>query len=121
MYKLRYIFSEEFRLFEYPERFNDIGFLFGVSKTNQWTKISAYGGLGIVKGKMRGDFISYGDGGWFSPSEYEWDYFTTLGIPLELEFSLLPHQLLGVGFSITGNINSKNSLLGLTVKLEIGK
>lgn len=121
MIKLRFMLNEEFSLFDFDEKFYDIGLMYGKSKTFEWTKISAYAGIGVFAGILQGDYIGPGSGGWFSPNEYEKKKFTTYGIPLELEFSILPKQLLGIGISLYSNVNKVNSLYGVALKLEIGR
>lgn len=121
MVKLRFMLNEEFSLFDFDEKFYDFGLLYGKSKTFEWTKISAYAGIGLFTGILKGDYIGPGNGGWFSPNEYEKKNFTTYGIPLEVEFSILPKQLLGAGISIYSNINNVNSLYGVALKFEIGR
>jgi hypothetical protein len=120
-FKFRYVLNEEFTLFEKPELFQDFGFLLGKSSASQYAKISAYGGIGVMACKERGQLIGLPKDGLFSSAEYEWENKLAIGIPLEIEFRLLPKHFFGAGISAYANLNFKKSLVGVLFKLEFGK
>jgi hypothetical protein len=129
IYKLRLNFHDEFILFTNPSvNFNEFNALYGKQFSDNYFRLTAYVGVGICSGALRGDIIPSSSGssdtmgfGWIVSTNHELIPFKTLGIPLEFELSLFPKHLLGIGISINANLNKVNSIYGVSVKLEIGR
>jgi hypothetical protein len=47
--------------------------------------------------------------------------YRTIGMPIEIEFMVLPLDNIGIGFSLMGNINMPNSFAGCAISLHYGK
>ena len=47
--------------------------------------------------------------------------YRTIGLPIEIEFMVIPLDNVGIGFSLMGNINGPNSFVGCAISLHYGK
>ena len=120
-WKFRYIGASEFQLFgpDPPESYNDIGVLYGRVANAQNIQLSLSGGLGIVAGTMRGDYIS-SSGVLFPSSQYETKHVFTVGIPLEAAINYNPFKSFGLGFAVYANLNAVNSFWGINLMFKVG-
>ena len=90
---------------------NDYSILYGRAFSSSTTAMTSAGiGLGIVEGT-----ISHG---LFSDTE---KIGPVIGVPLEAQLFWRPLSFLGLGLYAFANINSKQSFVGCTISLQIGK
>ncbi|MDD2565086.1 MAG: hypothetical protein PHU27_12805 [Salinivirgaceae bacterium] len=126
LYKIRYMIHDELVIFNVTpsEKYQEVGMLIGTGYSVKWFQCFVSGGIGLISGTQRGDILYTTPSDWFSlggTNYYEMDKFITPSIPIELELTLKPIKYMGVGFSLYGNLNLKQSLYGFTIKLGIGK
>jgi hypothetical protein len=91
----------------------EIGVMYGRSTHARYGMVSFSGGLGVV---------------WGEPCGLDWtcdpapgEAFSTLGIPLEVQWRFAPWSFLGVGFSGIGKVNPRSSFAGFLVSLQVGR
>ncbi len=121
LYKFRYESINEAmpmgaRPIEYSKNY---ALMIGKLKGNDYMQVSATLGLGVLTGIYRGDFL-YSNGSIFSTDYYEEKKINSLSIPFELDCTLKPLPVLAFGASITGDLNPKQSTIGLLIKVGIG-
>jgi hypothetical protein len=136
--KIRYLNHDEFFSGTFGptplEKFIDVGLLYGRTiYSGNKSNLNILGGEGFVKGSMRGKYIPYIPSPDYSPNfsdwlgpfyfgeEYEEVKIFTPAFIQEAEFVYYPSKYFGLGISLTGNINSKNSHWAGFFKLCIGK
>ncbi len=122
LFTFRYQNSVEYlALFISPvERAKSYALMAGKLRTTKYIQLSASAGLGLSKGVYRGEYL-YSSGGWFiSSSVYESKVYQIVNIPFEFDFVFKPIPLLGLGISVTGDLNPKQSTLGVYLKAGIG-
>jgi hypothetical protein len=103
------------------ETVGDLGVLYG----KRWSQpglgfMSLSGGVALVHGVRRGEFIR-SSGGWFGTSHYEEESFVTVGLPVDVQFALAAFQGIGLAADFFGNLNSERTYGGASVSLIIGK
>jgi len=128
LYKARYFYDERFELFEPVEKYNEAGLLIGKSFYTDKIQVNLSAGLGITTGKLVSETTEIRDDntGWVTivPSVqriHEYEYFTTPGIPLEVELMLKPAKVLGLGLSFSGNLNMKRPVFRTSLSLSFGR
>jgi hypothetical protein len=105
------------------ESVRDLGVLYG----KRWSEpglgfMSISGGVALVYGIRRGEPIAYSGVWWFfGTSYYEKVPFTTVGLPIDMQFCLAPSQGVGLALDLFGNLNSERSYGAATISLIIGK
>jgi hypothetical protein len=127
--KLGYTKYDEYIIFTIPDlKFNEFNLMYGRSLNYKYAKLTGYIGISHFSGSLRGEFLretntgSEGMGpGWFGSSIYEEIAFNTIGVPIEFELSFFPDHYLGFGTSLMFNLNPKNSIACLVLKLELGR
>jgi hypothetical protein len=116
----RYVSSTEFVILgpTPSESVWDISILYGRFWKSRLAMVSISGGLGLVGGIRRGDYIR--SDGWFS-SKYQKCPFSTVGFPVDIQLFWMPSRFLG--FSIQGfaNLNSEESFYGFVLGLQVGR
>ena len=128
-WKLRYIYTTEYLLLfniiglgpRPREKFNDIGILYGWVTKSKIFRFSIAGGIGILTGTERGALLEAGTFTTHWYNIYEENHIFSPAIPLEVELSLIPFRNLGIGVSGFANLNFENSMVGFTIKIEIGR
>ena len=117
---IRHIYNTEFNIFgpSPSETVWDISMLYGRSWKSKSAMVSISGGLGLVGGVRRGDYIC--SDGWFS-SKYQKCPFSTIGLPLDVQLIWMPFRFLGLGIQGFANLNSEKSFHGLVANLQIGR
>ena len=112
----RHTYNEEFRLVILmescppPELAWDLGLLYGSLIKTKYSMGSCAVGLSIVRGNE--PFISW---------ERETKYFTTIGIPVEIQLFFTPVSFAGIGLYSFANLNLKKTFIGILFCLQIGK
>jgi len=114
---IRYIENIEFVILgPSSESVWDLGVLYGQCSKTSYGKVSIAGGIAIVGGFNRGEYIH--GSGWFS-SRYEKVGFTSIGIPVEAQLLWTPFPFFGVGINGFANINFEKSIAGALLCLQI--
>ena len=104
------------------EHVSDLGILYG----KRWSQpglgfVSVSGGIAFVHGMRRGEFIRK-TGSWFSTTHYyEKEPFTTVGLPIDMQFCLAPFNSVGLALDLFGNLNPERSYRAATLSLIIGE
>ncbi len=103
------------------ESVGDLGVMYG----KRWSQpgfgfMSVSGGIGLVHGSRRGEFIR-SSGGWFGTSHYEEKPFATVGLPIDVQFALAPFQGIGLALNLFGNANPERTYGSATLSLIIGR
>jgi hypothetical protein len=127
--KLGYTAYDEYIIFTIPDlKFNELNLMYGRSLSYKYAKLTGYIGVSYLTGSLRGEFIeetsseSEGMGpGWFGTSIYEEEPFKTFGVPIEFEVSFFPEHYLGFGTALMFNLNPKNSMACLALRIELGR
>ncbi len=127
-WKLRFINVYEFDIEIFSqtipdEKFYDIGLLYGRIKKTKFIRLSIAGGLGLFGGVKRGPFEYSTSSTWGLGSKYYYreDHILSPAIPLEVDLNLIPFKYVGIGISGFANLNIENSMVGFTIKLELGR
>lgn len=117
---LRYVSNTEFNIMgpTPSESVWDISILYGRSWESRLAMASISGGLGLVGGIRRGDYIR--SNGWFS-STYQKCPFSTVGFPVDIQLFWLPFRFLGFGIQGFANLNSEESFYGFVLGLQVGR
>ncbi len=103
------------------ESVGDLGVLYGKRLSEPGLGfMSVSGGVALVYGKRRGEFVR-SSGSWFGTSYYEEVPFTTVGLPVDMQFCLAPFNGIGLALDLFGNLNSERSYGAATISLIIGK
>lgn len=114
---IRYARTDEITLWASPsERVWDLGALVGIGSVGKNGGAAVSIGLGLVGGVRRGERIG---GGWFS-SKCEALEFSTIGIPVELQF-IFRASSLGIGVNTYANLNPEKSFAGAALSLLISE
>jgi hypothetical protein len=92
--------------------FTDVGLLYGVIAKQKYAYISASVGLGLAQ------YAQY-SGGFLIRSEHIGTY-NTLGIPAEIQVFATPTPYAGFGVILFGNANTRKSIAGLALAVQIG-
>jgi hypothetical protein len=88
----------------------DLGLVYGRRLVSGGVHASIGAGVGAVGGETRESI--HGD-----PEPLA----TTLGVPIEVQLSLRPVPILGIGLYGFGNVNREESFAGVTVAIQIGR
>jgi hypothetical protein len=121
LYRLRYIGSAEIFILgsmSPRETMNDIGILYGKAFCMKNVRCIVSGGVGMVIGKKRGDFL-HSDGAIFGTEYYNEKRIVNIGIPLEIECKLLPLKNVGIGMGVYANLNLDKPLFGMQGKIYL--
>lgn len=125
LFTFRYCSSVEFLAFfispvEYSKSY---AVMVGKMSGNNFVHVSATAGLGISKGVNRGEYL-YSSGGWLiRTSYYKSKNYQILNVPFELNFIFKPTPkvpVFGLGIAVTGDLNPKQSTVGVLLKAGIG-
>ena len=81
---------------------------------------SISGGLSLVTGEQKGNFISSA-GGWFGMHYYEKIKAHTVGFPISAKFLWTPSTVYGLGLEVYANLNSLGSFYGINFCHQFGK
>ncbi|MBI2968109.1 MAG: hypothetical protein HYY40_09895 [Bacteroidetes bacterium] len=126
-FSIRYLHNFEAGYFlflhdEFPvENVMDVGILYGWRKQVKAVSFSIAGGISIVRGIERGDFLNSCTECFFYQGYYEPVKYTTIGIPLDCHFIYHPNSwFIGYGLSGFGNLNLKKSFSGILFSLQFG-
>jgi hypothetical protein len=92
------------------------GVLYGSAYRQKAWLLSASAGLGLVRGFHRGWQTG---SSWFG-TDYKLDYYTTIGIPAQIQAALQSRGL-GMGLSMFTNVSLEGAFGGLLLTLQIGK
>lgn len=96
----------------FDERICDTGMLIGVSTLSKYSKVSLSVGLAVARiDSMKHAF-------WFISDEKR---STTVGVPVEVQLSITPIPILGLGLTVFANYNNKRSFGGVHAHFLIGK
>jgi hypothetical protein len=87
-----------------PPSLSEIGFMYGVGSKKEFSFRSVSLGLGYIWG-----------------TGYNSEDISTIGIPVEAQFFLIPVSFCGMGFTLLSNINLKAPTFGIVLCLRIGK
>ena len=99
---------------DFYQNFWEFGYLYGIS-IGKALRMSIVGGLGFVKGL---ESISNPITGIHVNKE---PLFFKPGIPVEIDFDLVPVKYFGLGFSAYANFNSRCTFYGINLNLSLGK
>jgi hypothetical protein len=127
--KLGYSAYDEFILFTIPDlKFHDLNLMYGRSLNYKYAKLTGYIGISYFSGSLRGELVNSNGSEiegkstqWIGSSTYEEIPFKTFGVPVEFELSFFPDHYLGFGTALMFNLNPKNSMAGLALRLELGR
>jgi hypothetical protein len=97
---------------------NDIGILYGKSFIRKCVSYVVSGGVGIIAGKRRSNFLG-SNGQLFGTEYYEKKRILNIGIPIEIECKLRPSKNAGIGIGVYGNINLDRPICGLQAKIYL--
>ena len=125
LFTFRYQGSSEFlALFVTPAEYaQSYAVMVGKISGNDNVQVSASAGLGLSKGVNRGEYLHPSGGGFFSTSVYESKDYQIVNIPFEFDFLFKPIPkvpVLGLGIALTGDLNPKQSTIGILLKAGIG-
>jgi hypothetical protein len=111
----------EFALFVEPaESVWDAGLLYGSRGGQEKGYWSASGGLALVGGTRRGQYLGPSCSGCWLSARYRAERFLTLGIPAEVEAVWTPHRSFGVGAVGFANVSPARSFAGGALQVKIG-
>jgi len=116
IFTLRYISAKEFHLFgggDPPIQVKEIGALYGISFRKYTLVFTLSGGVAYINGILRGNPIDY--------RKSESIKVSTISIPLEVNFRIEFCKYVGMGGTLFGNINSKQTFGGWAIEFYIGK
>jgi len=127
----RYVYNAKFKgeiftaYVPRSEKIRDFGVLYGLSTKSKVGFASISGGISIVSGVRRGEYLyksCNSSGGWFcfGPGYYEKLRFTTVGIPIEAQVFITGENA-GIGIYVFANINPESSFFGALLSLQLGK
>ncbi len=104
---LRALYDEEWSLKSYPDKFTELGLLYGISskKTGKFFFVSISTGISFVAGSVN----TYNE---------EMDY-VTFGLPIEIQLFLTGKHV-GIGISGFANINRESSFVGALLCIQLG-
>ncbi len=125
LFTFRYNRSEEFlALFISPTEYaQNYAVMLGKLRGNNHVQVSASAGLGVSEGVNRGEYL-YSSGSWLvGTSYYESKNYKIVNVPFEFNFIFKPIPkvpVLGLGIALTGDLNPKQSTIGLFIKAGIG-
>lgn len=118
---IRFVRNEELSFFkDSPKESSwDAGVLYGRIKKSRLWFCSLSGGIGVVGGVRRGEYVDAGN----DPSfiGYERLVFLTVGIPIEGQLVWTPLPFLGIGINAFANLNAEKSFIGALLRIQIGK
>lgn len=83
---------------------------------NSFFNLNIQGGLSFIYCTERERFINK-----YNVNDYRGVSDRTIGVPFGVELLFLPSKIIGLGFSIIGNINKPNSYVGCAVSIHCGK
>ncbi len=90
----------------------------------QYFDMVVLGGLsylyGLRRGKLLKKYYAHPGEECGDYSEYEKVNYTTVGIPIDIQFNL-KYYLLGIGIHLISNINPENSYYGFLFSFQLGK
>jgi len=95
----------------------DFDLLYGKSY-GKVIQVNISGGIGVLRGEKEVVVI---DPQSLVPPTFKREKYLTPNIPLEVEFSLIPTKYFGIGIAGFANLNTKRSINGIILKLELGK
>lgn len=107
------------------DNFSGLGLLIGTVMSDKFIHVGISGGLGYIKGVMRGKllytepsagFFDIWDNRYFEKIE-----FFSPSIPLQIDFLLKPFSNLGLGVTLFADINFKRTVKGITFKIGLGE
>jgi len=95
-------------------------FLYGrfIDINNGFFRFQYQMGLAPTFGVIRGDLL-YSEPGIAGISHYKEIPFFTLGVPVKLGFTIVPHSLLSVGVDLMVNFNNKKSVIMPMLSIKI--
>lgn len=122
LFKFRYEYMDEAmpmgaRPIEFSKNY---ALMIGKIKGNEFVQVSATAGLGLLTGVARGEFIYSKPGFIFGTDYYEEKKINSICLPFELDCAFKPLPVIALGASITGDLNPKQSTIGMLVKVGIG-
>jgi hypothetical protein len=99
----------------------ELGALYGRRWGGRVGFVSLNAGLALVSGTHRGQLI--GRSGWMFDvhEKYEARHFTTVGVPLDVQFALVPSKTIGFALSGFYDLNPRYSFGGGLLSLLIGE
>jgi len=95
------------------KQLREIALLYGLNFPQRKGIVYLAGGIGYIDVVKRGDLIS--------GNQYEAVEMSSFGFALDAGTRMQLGQYWGIGVSIFSNINSKNSIIGFLVNLQLGK
>lgn len=93
--------------------------MIGVGYGGDYVSVAVLAGVGMVCEVNRGELIKEPEG-WFDSAEYERKETTSVGFPVELQFSIRATPHFGIGLDMIGNLNSKRTIAGALLSLQVG-
>ena len=121
MFTLRSTLNAEVTLDEEPAKsVFDVGLMYGRVYRRKYWLIAFSGGVAFVQREERGAFLgSDCDVCLFSTRYYESVITRTAGIPVEVQFNIIPASLpFSAGVHAYANFNDARSFVGATVQLQ---
>lgn len=120
-YKVRFTVSSRTELFSNGKSSSfEFSPMVGLHTSNELFCLAIYAGAGLFTGSIRGT-KTYLNDPYYSGSIPIEIPFSTFGVPIELEFRVLPDSSFGVGLSMYANLNNEYFVYGFLFRLELGE
>ena len=123
--ELKFTTGQEYQMFGGKSPVNsvsDLSVLYGLASESELGRVSAAAGLGLVWGTKRGSIMNayYSTNWFFGETTYDSETYFTVGIPVELKAQLHLMKFVGIGLTLSSNINAKRPYIGGTINLQFG-
>ena len=116
LYSLRFTSSGPLRIFQNSESIWDVGALYGIHTHSDSYYASIAGGIAVVGGVDLGKLLKnelFND-------TYEELHYTTVGFPIEAQFSRKMFSFMRICLYGFANVNAKHSFAGIAACLQFG-
>jgi hypothetical protein len=103
---------------EPTEKVWDIAALYGYEVRSENTQVGVAAGIGLI-GVVRRGALLRGRQVMFGPQIFEKEVSHAAGLSLKQELFWTPHDALGIGYEVAGNLNAEKSFASILVEIMI--